>query len=76
MVLVTREVETMDQPHKSPPSSAHDKGSTFSVAEYKADLAKVIAHAAATGYAAVVDEDGQLQAVITIPIVDLPTLDY
>ncbi|HWO26040.1 MAG TPA: hypothetical protein VNO30_45250 [Kofleriaceae bacterium] len=73
----------MDQPHKHPHSAAfahaedaHEEAVTFSTAEYAADPRKVIAHAEATGCAVVVGADGCPQVVITIPIADLPTLDY
>jgi hypothetical protein len=66
----------MDPPRKDPPVAAQDDGATFSVADYKADPGRVIAHAAATGRAVVVSEDGRPQVIINIPIVDLPTLDY
>ena len=71
----------MDQPHKHASSAAlaegdHTEEVTCSTAEYAADPRKVIEHAAATGCAVVVGADGRTQLVITIPIADLPTLDY
>lgn len=61
-----------DQSAAATPSSVV----TFSEAEYSEDVSKVIAHAAATGKAIVVGADGKPRVVITIPTVDLPTLDY
>ena len=63
-------------PHKDPSTAAHGGETTFSVADFKADPGKVVAHAAATGCAVVIGASGRPCLVITIPIVDLPTLDY
>jgi len=48
---------------------------TFSEAEYTANLGKVIAHAAATGTAVIVDAAGLPIIVITASAVDAPRLD-
>lgn len=48
---------------------------TFSEAEYTANARSVVAHAAATGTAVVSAADGRPLVVISIPTVDLPTLD-
>ena len=48
---------------------------TFSEAEFQADGAKVVAHAAATGTAVVAASDGRPVLVISIPTEDLPVLD-
>jgi hypothetical protein len=71
----------MDQPHNHASSAAlaegaHTEEVTFSTAEYLADPRRVIAHAETTGCAVVVGSNGRPQLVITIPIADLPTLDY
>lgn len=57
-----------------PPHGQAEVSGVFSEAEYSADAAKVIAHAAATGSAVVVSADGRPRVVISIPTVDLPTL--
>jgi hypothetical protein len=64
-------VNPMDQPQKKPPPAQAEEV-TFSEAEYS----KAIAHASATGRAVIVGANGKPCEVITIPIVDLPTLDY
>ncbi len=48
---------------------------SFSEDDYRNHVEKVFAHAAATGSAIVVDENGQPIIVITIPTKDLPPLD-
>ncbi|MBL8909831.1 MAG: hypothetical protein JNM17_03910 [Archangium sp.] len=48
---------------------------TFSAADYSTDPGKVIKHAAETGKAVVVAEDGRTLVVIRIPTVDLPPID-
>ena len=65
----------MDHAHRSSSSVAHE-GVTkaFSEADYSADAAKVIAHAAATGSAVVAAADGRPRVIITVPTVDLPVL--
>ncbi len=47
----------------------------FSEAEYTANASSVVAHAAETGTAIVSASDGRALVVISIPTVDLPTLD-
>lgn len=47
----------------------------FSKDDYRDHVEKVIAHAAATGSATVVNDDGEPVIVMTIPVVDLPPLD-
>lgn len=65
----------MDQRHRDLSSVARVEGSiVFSEAEYSTDVGKVIAHAAATGSAVIESADGRRRVVISIPIVDLPTL--
>lgn len=66
----------MDQRCKSLSSvSCGDVVGAFSEADYSADAGKIIAHAAATGSAVVVAADGRPRVIISIPTVDLPTLD-
>jgi hypothetical protein len=62
---------------RKPPSTSARAGSAaeFSEAEYSANAGKVIAHAAANGMAVVSAADGRQRIVISIPTVDLPTLD-
>jgi hypothetical protein len=65
----------VDQRGKTPSTDVRaDVSGAFSEAEYSADAAKVIAHAAATGSAVVAGADGRPRVVISIPTVDLPTL--
>jgi hypothetical protein len=47
----------------------------FTEAQYRADVAMVIDHAAANGRAVVLAADGSPRVVITIPTHDLPVLD-
>lgn len=58
------------------PSSGQSDTTVFSEADYSERPDTVIAYAAATGRAVVVDADGKPRVIITIPIVDLPTLEY
>jgi hypothetical protein len=64
----------MDQTKESASSTRADSR-TFSEAEFKADGAKVVAYAAATGIAVVAASDGRPVLVISIPTEDLPVLD-
>jgi hypothetical protein len=67
---------TLDGHAKSSCSVASvSNADAFSEADYSANPAKVIAHAAATGRAVVVAADGRPRVIISIPVVDLPTLD-
>jgi hypothetical protein len=66
----------MDQIHQGSSPVVREDAVTFSEADYSEHPEKVIAHAAATGRAVVVGADGKPRIIITIPIVDLPTLEY
>jgi hypothetical protein len=63
----------MDQIKGNTSFVANDR--TFSEAEFKADGAKVVAHAAVAGTAVVAASDGRAVLVISIPTEDLPVLD-
>jgi len=63
----------MDPQGKRPTAGTEPVG-TFSEAEYSANAGKVIGHAAVTGTAVVSAADGSPRVVISIPIIDLPTL--
>jgi hypothetical protein len=65
----------MDQTRGKTSFAARGDSRTFSEAEFKADGAKVVAHAAATGTAVVAASDGRPVLVISIPTEDLPVLD-
>ncbi|HEX4420744.1 MAG TPA: hypothetical protein VH165_22670 [Kofleriaceae bacterium] len=62
-------------PTEQKPDAAIYPPRTFSEAEFLADADMVVAYAAATGRVVVEDEDGRPLFVISIPIVDLPTLE-
>ena len=65
----------MDQRHNDrSPEDRGESSATFSEADYSSDPGKVIAHAAATGTAIVVNADGRPRVIITIPTADLPVL--
>lgn len=64
----------MDQQSKRPAATTMEDVSTFSEAEYSVNARKVVAHAAARGTAVVSTADGAPRVVISIPIIDLPTL--
>jgi hypothetical protein len=53
------------------PASGQQAG-TFTEAEYRADAARVISHAAIAGRAVVVRDDGSVRVVISIPTADAP----
>ena len=66
---------TKDQPGKLSSSITQDLlGKTFSESEYSVDAGRIIAYAAATGSAVVAAVDGRPRVIISIPVVDLPTL--
>jgi len=65
----------MDQAKRKSSLGVGDGSRTFSEAEFKADGAKVVAHAAATGTAVVAAPDGRTVLLISIPTEDLPVLD-
>jgi hypothetical protein len=65
----------MDQPIKNRSSAGRSESSaTFSETDYANDPGKVMAHAAATGTAVVVNAEGRPRVIITIPTTDLPVL--
>jgi hypothetical protein len=67
---------TMDPCYKNLSAVGCPAGTTvFSEADYAADPGKVIAHAAATGIAAVVASDGRPRIIFTAPTADLPTVE-
>lgn len=71
-------VVSTDQVHgveRDPASTAREGEGTFTEAEYAENPEKIVAYAAATGCAVVVDVDGKPRVVITIPTADLPVLD-
>lgn len=69
-------VVSADQVHQGASPAAREDEVTFTEAEYSENVAKVIAHAETTGRAVVVGPDGKPRIIITIPIADLPTLEY
>jgi hypothetical protein len=58
------------------PSSSGGDVIVFSEAEYAANPEEIVAYAAATGRAVVVGADGRPRVIITIPMTELPTLEY
>jgi hypothetical protein len=61
----------MSKPTSRPPSGTRAEVRVFTSAEYRADPASVIAHAAKEGTAVVADE-GRTRMVVSIPTRDLP----
>jgi len=75
MISTTKRL-SMEQTNPELSSAGRDDAAIFSEADYSEHPDKVIAYAAATGRAVVVGADGKPRVIITIPIVDLPTLEY
>lgn len=73
-VRIVESLDPSDDGNAATPAArdSSDGSNSFTEAEYRDNAARVVAHAAATGRAVVVREDGSVRVVISIPTADMP----